>query len=63
MVGLSKEALSKIGKNAFLSEVYKIAKKPGMTNEKFKELIKLGKKYFGKRFVSPTANIRYNYSQ
>ncbi|XP_065070337.1 uncharacterized protein LOC135695271 isoform X2 [Rhopilema esculentum] len=51
VVGLSKEALSKIGKNAFLSEVYNIAKKPGMTNDKFKELIKLGKKYFGKSDV------------
>jgi len=51
IVGVSKEALSKLSKNAFLSEVHKIAIKPGMTNDKFKELIKLGKKYYGKSDV------------
>ena len=56
IVGVSKEALSKLSKNAFLSEVHKIAIKPGMTNDKFKELIKLGKKYYGKRYVVYSRN-------
>ena len=49
IVGLSRDALSKLSKNAFLSEVHKIATKPGMTTEKLKELVNLGKKYYGKR--------------
>lgn len=51
VVGLSNEALSKLSKDAFLSEVHRIASKPGMTKDKLRVLIDLGRKYFGKRFV------------
>ena len=47
--GLSSQALSKISKNAFLSEALNIAKRPGMTEEKLKALVNLGKKHYGQR--------------
>ena len=60
IVGLSRDALSKLSKNAFLSEVHKIAIKPGMTNDKFEELVKLGKKYYGKRYVVKSTMVYRN---
>ena len=49
VVGLSRKALSKLSRNAFLSEAYNVASKPGMSEDKLKELVSLGKKYYGQR--------------
>eukprot|EP00794_Sanderia_malayensis_P018072 gene18072-19881_t len=48
ITGLHKQALlTKLSKNAFLSEAYNIAKRPGMSKDKLQALIDVGKKHYG----------------
>ena len=51
MAGLSRKALQKISKEAFVDNLYNIARAKGYDMKKLKEIAKLAKQHFDKRFV------------
>ena len=51
MAGLSRTALRKISKEAFLDNLYNIARAKGYDEKKLKEIAKLAKQHLEKRFV------------
>ena len=51
MAGLSRTALRKISKEAFVDNLYNIARVKGYDEKKLKEIAKLAKRHLGKRFV------------
>ena len=51
MAGLSRTALRKISKEAFVDNLYNIARAKGYDEKKLKEIAKLAKQHLEKRFV------------
>lgn len=51
MVGLSRTALRRISKEAFVDNFYNIARAKGYDEKKVKEIAKLAKEHLGRRFV------------
>jgi len=51
VAGLSRKALQKISKEAFVDNLYNIARAKGYDMKKLKEIAKLAKQHFDKRFV------------
>ena len=52
MAGLSRKALRNIDKEAFVDNLYNIARAKGYDMKKLKEIAKLAKQHFDKRLVN-----------
>lgn len=52
MAGLSRKALRNIDKEAFVDNLYNIARAKGYDTKKLKEIAKLAKQQFAKRLVN-----------
>ena len=64
MAGLSRTALRKISKEAFVDNLYNIARAKGYDERKLKEIAKLAKQHLEKRFVEYfTLALKKNFSQ